>query len=156
MNKTAAKEVLAAFEAARVRYVVFGGTALNLHGLARFTEDLDVFIEPTEANIDALKAALRRVYDDPHIDEITAADLLGEYPAVQYAPPEGSFHIDILTRLGEAFRFEDLEVERLPFDGITVSVVSPRTLYLMKRDTVRPKDWSDAAALKRHFALEDD
>ena len=46
------------------------------------------------------------------------------------------------------------EAVRLPFDGITVSVVSPRTLYLMKRDTVRPKDWSDAAALKHHFKIE--
>ena len=28
------------------------------------------------------------------------ADLLGDYPAVQYVPPEGTFSIDILTRLG--------------------------------------------------------
>jgi hypothetical protein len=156
MNSAATKDVLAAFEAHGVRYAVFGGAALNLHGLARFTEDLDVFIEPTAANIDALKAALRSLYLDPHIDEITAEDLLGEYPAIQYVPPEGSFHVDILTRLGEAFRFEDLEVVRVPFEDIVVSVASPRTLYLMKRDTVRPRDWSDAAALKRHFALEGD
>lgn len=87
MNRTAAREVLAALEAFGVRYVVFGGAALNLHGLARFTEDQAV---------------------------------------------------------------------RVPFDDIVVNVASPRTLYRMKRDTVRPKDWSDAAALKRHFAIEDD
>jgi hypothetical protein len=37
----AAKAVLAAFERAGVRYAIFGAAALNLHGLARFTEDLD-------------------------------------------------------------------------------------------------------------------
>jgi hypothetical protein len=154
MNKSAVRDVLAALEACGVHYVVFGGAALNLHGLARFTEDLDVFIEPTAANVEAFKAALRRVYADAHIDEITAADLLGDYPAVQYVPPEGSFHIDVLTQLGDAFRFADLESERVPFENIVVNVATPRTLYKMKRDTVRPKDWSDAEALKRHFKLD--
>ena len=55
-------------------------------------------------------------------------------------PPDGAFHIDILARLGDAFRFEDLEAGRLPFESITVSVATPRTLYQMKRDTVRLKD----------------
>lgn len=64
-----------------------------------------------------LRAALRAVFDDPHIDEITAEDLLGDYPAIQNVPPEGSFHIDILTRLGEAFRFDELDSERVDFDG---------------------------------------
>jgi hypothetical protein len=36
------RRVLRAFEEAGVRYVVFGGVALNLLGLARATEDLDV------------------------------------------------------------------------------------------------------------------
>lgn len=68
----------------------------------------------------------------------------------------GTFHLDLLTRLGEAFSFEDLEVARAPFGDITVSVVTPRTLYLMKRDTVRLKDKADAALLKERFSLGDD
>ena len=72
------------------------------------------------------------------------------------APPEGAFYVDILTRLGEAFRFEDLETQRLPFEGLLVTVVTPRQLYLMKKDTVRPKDRMDAEALRRKFGLPDD
>ncbi|OGQ09954.1 MAG: hypothetical protein A2138_20680 [Deltaproteobacteria bacterium RBG_16_71_12] len=156
MNVESTRAVLGALERHGVHYVVFGGVALNLHGLARFTEDLDVFIEPTADNIARLRAALHSVYRDPHIDEITEADLLGDYPAIQYIPPDGSFHLDILTRLGEAFAFADIEAERVPFFDITVAVATPRTLYRMKRGTVRPKDWSDASALKRQFALEED
>lgn len=48
------KRVLAALEARGVRYAIFGAVALNLHGLARSTEDLDLFVEPEEANIDRL------------------------------------------------------------------------------------------------------
>jgi hypothetical protein len=152
----AVTRVLAALEREGVRYLVFGAAALNFHGLARFTEDLDLFVEPTAENVDRLKRALASVFDDPDIAQITADDLLGEYPAVQYVPPDGTFHIDILTRLGDAFRFEDLESVRLPFEDLTISVASPATLYRMKRDTVRLKDRADAQLLKERFGLEDE
>ena len=148
--------VLEALERERVRYAVFGAVAVNVHGLPRFTEDLDIFVAPERENVEALKRALRSVFDDSSIDEISADDLLGDYPAVQYVPPEGAFSVDILTRLGEAFRFEDLETQRLPFEGLLVTVVTPRQLYLMKKDTVRPKDRMDAEALRRKFGLPDD
>lgn len=155
MDYDVTRRVLAAFEREGVRYVIFGGVALNLLGLARFTEDLDVFILPERDNVDRLKRALLSVFGDPHIDEISADDLLGDYPAVQYVPPEGAFHIDILTRLGEAFRFDDLQADRLSLGDITVPVASPATLYRMKRDTVRLKDKADAELLKDRFKLED-
>jgi hypothetical protein len=150
------RRILEAFEHFGVRYVVFGAVALNFHGLARFTEDLDVFIAPEAANIERLRAALRSVFDDPDIDHITAGDLLGDYPAVQYVPPQGGFHIDLLTRLGEAFAFDDLESLRMPFADLVVSVASPKTLYRMKRNTVRLKDRADAEMLKERFGIEEE
>lgn len=148
--------LFAALEAHAVQYAVFGAVAMGLHGLTRFTEDLDLFIAPTAENVARLKAALQSVFADPAIDQISAADLLGDYPAVQYAPPTGTFHVDILTRLGEAFSFADLEVMRQSFGGLTVSVVTPKTLYRMKRDTVRLKDRADADAIRRRFDVEHD
>jgi hypothetical protein len=149
------KRVLAALEREGVRHVVFGAAALNFHGLARFTEDLDLFIEPDPQNVDRLKAALHSVFNDPHIADITADDLLGPYPAIQYIPPEGGFHIDLLTRLGEAFTFASLEAVRIPFEDLMISVVSPAMLHRMKRDTVPLKDKADAELLRRRFDLKD-
>ena len=150
------REVLEAFEREGVQYVIIGAVALSLQGLARATQDLDVFVAPEEENIDRLRTALQTVFDDHHLDEITAADLLGDYPAIQYVPPEGSFHIDILTRLGDAFRFEDLESERVDFDGLEVTVVTPRTLFRMKNATGRPQDRADAERLRARFGFEDE
>jgi hypothetical protein len=147
--------VLEALEREGVKYAVFGAVALNIHGLARSTEDLDVFVAPERGNIEALKRALRSVFDDESIDLISSDDLLGDYPAVQYIPPEGAFHLDVLTRLGEAFDWASLEIERVCFEGLEVSVVSPRTLYSMKRDTVRTKDRADAEILRRRFHFEE-
>lgn len=149
------RRVLQAFEKAGVHYVVFGGVALNLLGLARATEDLDVFIAPTEENVERVRTALGSVFADPALEELSAEDLLGDYPAVQYVPPQGSFHLDLLTRLGEAFRFEDLESRRVDFDGLEVSVATPETLYRMKRDTVRLQDRADAERIRQRFGLEE-
>lgn len=148
------KRVVAALEARGVEYAIFGAVALNLHGIVRATQDLDIFVAPDRANVERLKQALRDAIDDSAIDEISADDLLGEYPAVQYTPPDGSFYIDILTRLGEAFTYADLKRERVPFGDLTVTVVSPRTLYDMKKDTMRPKDRIDAQWLRDRFKLE--
>jgi hypothetical protein len=98
--------------------------------------------------------ALRDVIDDPDIEGITAEDLLGEYPAIQYFPPGGGFHIDILTRLGAAFTFADLETERASYADLIVTAVTPRMLYRMKRDTGRAKD-NDAAALRQRFSVDE-
>ena len=64
------KRVLAALEARGVHYAIIGAVALNLHGLARSTEDLDIFVEPEAGNIERLKLALHDAIDDPDIDDI--------------------------------------------------------------------------------------
>jgi hypothetical protein len=67
-----------------------------------------------------------------------------------------AFHIDILTRLGDAFKFSDLEIQRLPYQDLTVNVITPRMLYKMKKDTVRPQDHVDADLVRRRFDLDSD
>lgn len=152
------EQLLNVFRALRrfdVEYAVFGGVALGLHGLVRATADLDLFIPADGENIARLRNALRSLFDDPSIEEISEADLCGDYPAVRYTPPEG-FSFDILTRLGQAFCFADLEIEEKAYGGVSVRVVTPRTLWLMKRDTIRPVDRMDAEALADRFGLEEE
>ncbi len=144
--------VLRALDAQRVEYAIFGGIALGLHGLARATADLDLFVRPDKENVERLKRALRSVFDDPSIDQISAEELCGPYPAVRYWPPEG-FGFDILTRLGEAFAFETLEIEEKRIGDVPVRVVTAHTLWKMKRDTVRPIDRIDAEQLAKRFGF---
>jgi hypothetical protein len=149
--------VLRAFEAAGLEYVLIGATAMGFHGVVRATEDLDLFIQATAENVERLRAALRASYaDDPHIDEISAADLLGDYPAVRYYPPSGDLYFEILTRLGEAASFETVESESKDIEGTRVNVATPAALYRLKKGTIRPKDHQDAAALRERFNLKDE
>jgi hypothetical protein len=149
--------VLRAFEASGLEYVLIGATAMGFHGLVRATEDVDLFVRATPENIERLRAALREAYaGDPHIDEISSADLLGEYPAVRYYPPAGDLYFDVLTRLGDAASFETVDAEIKVFEGIRVRVATPAALYHLKKGTVRPLDRQDAAALRERFNLKDE
>jgi hypothetical protein len=82
--------------------------------------------------------------------------LLGEYPSVRYYPPEGGLFLDVMTRLGDAASFESVESEVKDVDGIRVRVATPAALYRLKRNTVRPLDRRDAAALAQRFNLRDE
>lgn len=148
--------VLAVFRALKeegVDYILVGGAAMNVHGLVRATEDVDLFIKTDAQNIAGLRRALRRVWDDPEIEQITVDDLAGDYAVVRYGPPDEDFVIDIMSRLGDAFVYEDLQGEDIELGEVTVRVATPATLYKMKRDTVRPIDKADAEALERFFGL---
>jgi len=148
--------VLEALERHGVRYAVFGGLAMAAHGFDRATRDLDLFVASDSDNVELLRRSLADVFDDPDIAQITAEDLGGEYPAIQYGPPGVDFTIDIVSRLGDAFRFDDLEIERVSVGSVVIAVVTPATLYRMKRGTVRPRDRDDAQRLARAFDLDAD
>ena len=149
--------VLRAFETAGLEYVLIGATAMGFHGLVRATQDLDLFIRATPENVERLRTALRQAYDaDPHIDGISTADLLGDYPAVRYYPPSGELFLDVLTRLGESASFESVEAETKEIQGTKVRVATPLALYRLKKGTVREQDRLDAALLRERFSLKDE
>ncbi|HVT14618.1 MAG TPA: hypothetical protein VHQ90_00355 [Thermoanaerobaculia bacterium] len=157
MDFAEAKQILRALEREGVRYVLVGSMAMAAQGLVRATRDMDFFVAPDADNVERLRRALRSVFGpDPNLDQITAEDLAGDYPAVEYVPPERAYSLDILSRLGEVYRYEQLEAEDMIVDGIRVRVATPRMLYRMKRDTVRPLDLIDARAIRERFGLPED
>jgi len=79
--------VLGALVERGVRFKIVGGVALNLLGLPRATQGLDIFVDPEGENVARPRQALHDVFDDASIDEISADDLAGPYPAIQYVPP---------------------------------------------------------------------
>ncbi len=55
-----------------------------------------------------------------------------------------------------AFRYETIEGEDVMLDGTRVRVATPRMLYHMKKDTVRPQDRLDAETLRQQFGLTEE
>ncbi|UCH24428.1 MAG: nucleotidyl transferase AbiEii/AbiGii toxin family protein [Trueperaceae bacterium] len=149
-------KLLASFEKRQLDYVLIGGVALNFHGIARATEDIDLFVRPDPVNIERLRHALKDVYEDPSIDEITAEDLSGAYPTIRYVPPSGELFLDILARLGDKAAYDDVHFDAVEVGGVTVRLATPTTLYRLKKDTLRAIDRADAEALQKKFQLTPD
>src|ERR1019366_5023865 len=67
------KELLSAFNAGQVRYLIVGGYAVSFHAQPRATKDLDLFIKADPANAKATYAALAS-FGAP-LDNINVEDL---------------------------------------------------------------------------------
>jgi predicted nucleotidyltransferase len=128
-----------------VEYILIGGLAVIYHGMPRLTQDIDLFIEMNETNVDNLRKALNNIYNDSFIDEITYEEL-NKYSVIRYGTPD-KFYIDIIYKLGEN-SYENLDFENKEINTINVKLASEETLIKLKSNTLRPKDEMDILYLK--------
>ena len=141
------KDLLSAFNAHRVEYLVVGAHALAAHGYVRATGDLDVWVRPQPSNasrvIDALKSFGAPLHD------LSEADLsrAGTVFQIGVAP----IRIDVLTSI-DGVAFEEAWSGRLTarFMDLPVPVLSARHLIANKRTVGRPQDLADLDWLEKN------
>jgi hypothetical protein len=136
--------LLAAFLAAKVEYAVVGGVAVNAHGYVRATNDLDIFIRPTEDNARAAFNALLAL--GVPLEGLTPSDLLNDEENLRFGPAED--HIDILPSIGE-MPFDQVWRNRIETTvaGLSVPFISKSDLIENKRQVGRLRDLADAEEL---------
>jgi len=145
------RRILLALADAGVDYVLVGGVAVNLHGVVRATEDIDLFVRLDDENIERLKSALSAVWDDPEIGTFSASDFDADCATLRYAPPHTELVVDVITRIGTKIVFADLESQSIDVGGAIARVATIPTLIRMKEGTLRPIDRADVAALSSHM-----
>lgn len=156
MDEEILLRIFTALQEHQVEYIVVGGIGLVLNGIVRTTDDLDLFLPRDAGNIDRLRQALQTVFADPDLEQITGDILTDDCGVLRYGPPSHDFVIDLLDHVGDTFRWTDLEWHAVDFRGVPVRTATPRTLYRMKRGTLRPEDRQDALRLAQKFALTDE
>jgi hypothetical protein len=136
--------LLAAFAAAKVEYAVVGGVAVNAHGYVRATNDLDIFIRPTEDNARAAFNALLAL--GVPLEGLTPADLLNDEENLRFGPEED--HIDILSSIGE-MPFEQVWRNRVETTvaGLSVPFIAKPDLIENKLQIGRLRDLADVEEL---------
>lgn len=138
-------DLLRAFTAADVRYMVVGAYALALHGRPRATGDLDIWVDATPDNAGRVMRALADFGAPLH--DLSQADF--ERPGVTYQIGLPPVRIDILTDLtGLAFGDAWPERMRRPFGAIDVDFIGRAAFVRNKRATGRPKDLADVEGLE--------
>ncbi len=136
--------VVASLNKHDVDFMIVGGWAVIYHGHVRMTEDLDIYIRPSEDNAKKTIAALEAVGAGcpelrPEVFTWENGVSLGEPPVM----------IDVISKL-PGVDFEKAWSRRVSdaFGLETVNYISREDLISNKRAVARPRDIQDAQALE--------
>jgi hypothetical protein len=140
------RDILSAFNAERVEYLLVGAYAVAAHGLPRATGDIDLWIRPSTANAQCVWRALER-FGAP-LQGMSAGDLEVPEIVVQVGLPPR--RIDLMTSIdGVAFESAWRERVMIGVEGIEVPTISRDNLIANKRAAGRPQDLADVARLTK-------
>jgi hypothetical protein len=133
-------DLLRAFVAADVRFLIVGAYALALYGRPRATGDLDVWIDATPENARRVMRALAD-FGAP-LTGVAEADFSAEGVVYQIGVPPG--RIDVLTTLS-GLTFEEAWPgrQRHAFGPIDVDFIGRDAFLRNKRAVGRAKDLGD-------------
>ncbi|MEJ8853076.1 hypothetical protein WKW79_00760 [Variovorax robiniae] len=159
-------DLLQALSRESVEFVLVGGLAVQLHGYARMTYDVDVVLAMNDANLSrfievAKQFGLAPVIPAP-IDSLKNASLLDQWHRekgmLAFAlrePSIGGGIVDVLVK--PEVGFEELSAQAVVGQllGSSVKIASIDHLLAMKRVANRPKDQLDIIALEKIKRGED-
>jgi hypothetical protein len=132
---------------AGAEYALVGGYALAAHGYNRFTEDVDILVNPSAANARRWIVALSRLPDGAARELSTESDVFANDK--RYAVRiNDEFTVDVLPAIA-GLTWDEMKphITTVDIDGITIRLLDLPGLLKTKRG-VRPKDQMDAAVIE--------
>ena len=139
------REFIELLNSRRVDYVIVGAHSLAFHGRPRYTGDLDVLIQPTEANATKLVELLQD-FGFTNAGFVPSVFTQAEQVIQLGRPPN---RIDLLTSLTGVATIDAFASKvSAEIDGIPVFVLSKEMLIQNKRAVGRPQDLADLEDLK--------
>jgi hypothetical protein len=143
------KDLLSAFNAHKVRYMIVGGYAYSEYTEPRTTKDLDLFVQPDPRNAVATYKALAGY--GAYLADVTVADFAR--PGTVFQIGVAPFRIDILCDISGLTFDQAYETSKpgLVDDEIPVRYISQENLIVNKLAAGRPQDLVDVDKL-RHAA----
>jgi len=140
------RDLLAAFNAHGVEYLVVGAHALAAHGHVRATKDLDVWVRPSPSNAACVLTALRGFGAPLH--DLGEEDLVRPGIVFQIGVPP--LRIDVITAI-DGVQFQDAWPARFEatVGGLAVPVISREHLIANKKAAGRLQDLADVERLEQ-------
>ncbi len=140
------RDLFATLNAAHAEFLIIGGYALAVHGVPRFTKDLDIWIRATPANAQKVWQALD-AFGAPFGD-LTLNDLATPGIVFQMGLPPN--RIDIITTI-DGVEFSEAWEQKLSstYGDQPVMVIGLNELIRNKEATGRPQDALDVKTLLR-------
>lgn len=134
-------------EQAHVEYALVGGYALAVHGYRRFSEDLDIIVDPAPANTRRWITALQKL-PDAATAELTGQDDIFEREENGAVRINDEFTIDVMaSACGHSWNELKRYIMTMEIDGEKIRVLSLEGLLLTK-EGMRDRDRADAQMLR--------
>ncbi|MCS7204407.1 MAG: hypothetical protein NZ853_01780 [Leptospiraceae bacterium] len=151
MEENFLKEIIIALSSQKVRYIIFGGVAVVLHGVERMTLDLDVSIDMREENLKNFLKVMRDfdltprapISDEVLLDPDTVDYIIREKNAIAFTfidKQKPYKQVDLLIH-------PDLSYDKwLPYTinvdlfGHKVCILSREAIIEMKKKLENPRD----------------
>ena len=139
------KELLLAFNAHNVEYLIVGAHALAAHGHVRATKDLYLWVRPEASNAQRVLEALAD-YGAP-LSGLSADDLSRKETIFQIGVPP--LRIDVITDV-DGVEFTEAWPDRFEtlFGGVPAFVISRHHLITNKKTAARLQDLADVEHLE--------
>ncbi len=140
------KQLLSAFNANHVRYVVIGGYAVFVHGQPRMTKDLDVLIESSPENATVTYKALAE-FGAP-LEKFTVADFADGKTVGRFGVPPICF--EVIQKI-DGVDFATVHANSIPImidDEVPAPYISADDLITNKLASGRPQDLADVDAIR--------
>jgi hypothetical protein len=139
------RDLLQKFNAAGVRYLIVGGYAVMVHTEPRYTKDLEIWIEPEQANARSVLSALAAL--GAPTDSVQESDFTE--PEVFFQIGIEPVRIDVMTSVkGLAFRSAWDRKAVVDFGGVSAPVLCREDIIAAKLASGRLQDRRDARQLK--------
>jgi hypothetical protein len=142
------KHLACLLKEADVEYALVGGYAIAAHGFNRFSEDIDLLVNPSAENSRRWVLALAQLPDHATRELLSNPDVFAS--DARYAVRiNDEFTIDVMPSVaGQGWGDLQSHIEIIDLDGVPLRLLSLEGLLKTKQG-VRPKDQLDAALLRQ-------
>ena len=154
------ERILKGLQQYKVRYLIVGGLAVNLHGYDRITADLDIILSMTDTNIKKFVIVAKKLNMKPRIpvpiEDFAVKSLRREWikeknmKAFLISNPENAAeHLDVIIEHPINFTKAYRRRIKINAGNLRMPLIGIDDLIRMKTFAGRQKDLIDIEALKR-------
>ncbi len=144
----------------RIKYIVVGGIAINLHGIPRMTYDLDLILDFTDSNIIKFVKLFKRLGYKPRVPvkimDFAKKDKRERWIKKKNMKAFNLFNpsaivreVDIIMGSPVDYKIAKKNVIYVKLQNTTIPVIGIKDLIKMKKVTNRLQDNSDIRYLRR-------
>lgn len=153
-------DIFAKFNEAKIRYIVVGGIAVNLHGIPRMTYDIDLLLDMEDDNLKKFLHLLKEWGFSPKVP-VDIMDFAKREKREDWIknkhmkafclvnPDWPLSEIDVVINTPVNYQSSSRKAINIPLCNISIPVIDIDDLIKMKKNTGRKQDEADIRYLKR-------